>query len=64
MARPGLHCAPETHRLLGTHETGAVRFSPGWATDAAQIDRAIDAVARVVARPVFAGTDFTERSAV
>jgi selenocysteine lyase/cysteine desulfurase len=64
MARPGLHCAPETHRLLGTHETGALRFSPGWATDAAQIDRAIDAVARVVARPVFAGTDFTERSAV
>ena len=27
--RGGLHCAPGTHRFLGTLETGAVRVSPG-----------------------------------
>lgn len=47
LARPGLHCAPESHRLLGTAETGALRFSLGWATTEAEVDRAIEAVARV-----------------
>jgi selenocysteine lyase/cysteine desulfurase len=55
MARPGLHCAPETHRLLGTEATGALRFSPGWASTAEDVDRAIEAVSRLLARPVFPG---------
>ncbi|MGD8276483.1 MAG: aminotransferase class V-fold PLP-dependent enzyme [Gemmatimonadota bacterium] len=55
LARPGLHCAPETHRLIGTDRTGALRFSLGWATTGDDVDRAIDAVARALARPVFSG---------
>ena len=44
-SRAGLHCAPETHQLLGTARTGAVRFSVGWATTEAEVDHAADAVA-------------------
>jgi cysteine desulfurase/selenocysteine lyase len=47
LTRPGLHCAPEVHRMLGTDKTGAVRFSLGWSTTAEQVDHAIDAVAQV-----------------
>ena len=45
LTRAGLHCAPEAHRLLGTLETGAVRFSLGWATTAEDIQQAARAVA-------------------
>ena len=48
LTRPGLHCAPEAHRILGTDQTGAVRFSLGWSTTNDQVDLAIDAVAQVV----------------
>lgn len=48
LVRAGLHCAPEAHRLLGTEAGGAVRFSLGWATDAAQVDRAAGAVATIL----------------
>ncbi len=48
LTRAGLHCAPEAHRLLGTLDSGAVRFSPGWATTAQEVDRAIEAVAAVI----------------
>ncbi|HEX5724878.1 MAG TPA: aminotransferase class V-fold PLP-dependent enzyme [Longimicrobiaceae bacterium] len=44
LTRAGLHCAPEAHVLLGTASTGAVRFSVGWATTAADVDRAVAAV--------------------
>jgi cysteine desulfurase family protein len=47
LVRAGLHCAPESHILLGTERTGAIRFSVGWATTAAEVDRAAAAVARV-----------------
>ena len=58
LTRPGLHCAPEAHRILGTERTGAVRFSLGWSTTEAEVDRAIEAVARVAgARKVFAVSD-------
>ena len=49
MTRAGLHCAPEAHRVLGTEGTGAVRFSIGWATAEAEVDRAAEAVAAVAA---------------
>lgn len=49
LVRAGLHCAPETHALLGTAEHGAVRFSPGWATTEADVDRAVAAVAALCA---------------
>ena len=45
MTRAGLHCAPEAHRILGTEATGAVRFSVGWTTTEAEVDRAARAVA-------------------
>jgi cysteine desulfurase / selenocysteine lyase len=47
LTRAGLHCAPEAHRLLGSHLTGAVRLSTGWCTTEEQIDRAVEAVAQV-----------------
>lgn len=47
LVRAGLHCAPESHVLLGTEAAGAVRFSVGWATTEAEVDRAAAAVARI-----------------
>jgi selenocysteine lyase/cysteine desulfurase len=48
LVRAGLHCAPESHALLGTEAAGAVRFSVGWATTDNEVDRAAAAVARIV----------------
>ena len=45
LCRAGLHCAPGAHGVLGTAETGAVRFSVGWATTEKDVDRAVHAVA-------------------
>jgi cysteine desulfurase / selenocysteine lyase len=47
LTRAGLHCAPEAHRLLGSDQHGAIRFSLGWCSTEEQVDRAIDAVAEV-----------------
>lgn len=47
-ARSGLHCAPECHRILGTLETGALRFSLGWASSVEDVDRAIEGVDALV----------------
>jgi cysteine desulfurase / selenocysteine lyase len=47
LVRAGLHCAPEAHALLGTLDAGAVRFSVGWATTEAAVDRAAEAAAAV-----------------
>lgn len=51
-ARPGLHCAPEVHRMLGTEATGALRFSVGWCSTEADVDAAIEAVSAIVAPAV------------
>ena len=48
MCRGGLHCAPEVHRVLGTSETGAVRFSLGWASTQEDVDQALEGVASLV----------------
>lgn len=47
MTRPGLHAAPDAHRILGTLERGAVRLSLGWATTEQEIDVACEAVEAV-----------------
>jgi cysteine desulfurase/selenocysteine lyase len=47
LVRAGLHCAPESHDILGTGATGAIRFSVGWATTEAEVDRAAAAAARI-----------------
>ena len=49
--RAGLHCAPEVHRILGTRESGAVRFSLGWASTREDVDAAVAGVAQLL-RPV------------
>lgn len=45
MCRPGLHCAPQAHRTLGTLPEGTVRFALSPFTTEAHITRAVDAVA-------------------
>jgi cysteine desulfurase/selenocysteine lyase len=47
LVRAGLHCAPESHVILATERAGAIRFSVGWATTEAEVDRAAAAVARI-----------------
>ncbi len=48
--RFGLHCAPLAHRAFGTAACGgAIRFSPGWFTTDAEIDRVLRAVHVLVA---------------
>ncbi|MFH0980454.1 MAG: aminotransferase class V-fold PLP-dependent enzyme [Planctomycetota bacterium] len=42
--RTGLHCAPLTHRVLGTFPDGTVRVSPGPYTAVEEIDRLADAL--------------------
>jgi selenocysteine lyase/cysteine desulfurase len=49
LVRAGLHCAADTHGLLGTAEGGAVRFSVGWATTAGEVERAVRAAAALAA---------------
>lgn len=51
LARPGLHCAPEVHRLLGTDATGALRFSVGWSSTEEDVERALEGVVAIVAQP-------------
>ena len=46
--RSGLHCAPEVHRILGTLEEGAVRFSLGWASTTEDVETAVEAVDAVL----------------
>lgn len=42
--RAGLHCAPWAHHTLGTINTGAIRFSPGYFNTMDEIEKAVDAV--------------------
>ncbi|MCL2811638.1 MAG: aminotransferase class V-fold PLP-dependent enzyme [Clostridia bacterium] len=47
--RAGLHCAPGTHKHLGTLETGAVRVSPGFFNTERDMDTLLRAVS-IIAR--------------
>ena len=42
--RAGLHCAPQAHRAAGTLECGALRFSPGYFTTAAEVDYVVESL--------------------
>ena len=43
--RPGLHCAPDVHELLGTvPQNGTVRFASGYFTDDEDLKQAVEAV--------------------
>lgn len=47
LCRPGLHCAPQAHRTLGTLPHGCLRFAPGVFTTVQEIDAAVAAVAGI-----------------
>jgi selenocysteine lyase/cysteine desulfurase len=48
--RPGLHCAPMAHRLLGTLESGGtLRLSPGFFTTDDEIDTTLSALEEILA---------------
>lgn len=47
LCRPGLHCAPQAHRTLGTLPHGTLRFAPGPFSTIAEMDAALAAVARI-----------------
>ncbi|MDR0886474.1 MAG: aminotransferase class V-fold PLP-dependent enzyme [Clostridiales Family XIII bacterium] len=46
--RPGLHCAPDAHRTIGTIDIGGtIRISPGYFTTAEEIHAFIDAMKEI-----------------
>ena len=48
LCRPGLHCAPNAHRHLGTFSNGTVRLSPGWGNTEKEIETALLGVRTIV----------------
>lgn len=52
LCRPGLHCAPTTHKTLGTFPQGTVRLSPGYFTSDEDIEKTVEAVSRIAANRV------------
>lgn len=46
--RAGLHCAPAIHKTFGTSEAGgAVRVSPGYFTEAADVDHLLESITQL-----------------
>ncbi|MFG0248705.1 MAG: aminotransferase class V-fold PLP-dependent enzyme [Phycisphaeraceae bacterium JB051] len=45
--RPGLHCAPYTHKLIGTFPAGSIRISPGAFNTDEELDQLIDALVQI-----------------
>jgi len=45
--RPGLHCAPYTHKALGTFPTGTIRLSPGFFSTFEEADRVVAALKEI-----------------
>lgn len=43
-SRPGLHCAPQAHRTLGSFPEGALRLSPGFFTTEDEVDVCLEAL--------------------
>ena len=46
--RAGLHCAPQAHLTVGTLESGALRFSPGYFNTADEIHEAVAALLSIL----------------
>ncbi len=46
--RAGLHCAPQAHKIAGTLENGALRFSPGFFTTTEEIDYAVESLQSIL----------------
>ncbi|HLE86247.1 MAG TPA: hypothetical protein VI727_01130, partial [Candidatus Brocadiaceae bacterium] len=45
--RPGLHCAPFAHQMLGTFPDGTVRISPGFFNTEADIEQLLTALDKI-----------------
>ncbi len=50
--RPGLHCAPFAHQVLGTFPDGTVRVSPGYFNTEGEIDQLITALDKIAGEAV------------
>ncbi|MBM4065152.1 MAG: aminotransferase class V-fold PLP-dependent enzyme [Planctomycetes bacterium] len=50
--RPGLHCAPFAHQVLGTFPDGTVRISPGYFNTEKDIDRLITALDKIASEKI------------
>ena len=46
--RSGLHCAPYTHKMMGTSPDGTLRVSPGYANTEQDIDAVLTALQQIV----------------
>ncbi len=47
LCRPGLHCAPTAHRVIGTFPEGTVRFSFGYSNTEEDVRYALEALAEI-----------------
>ncbi|TLD43520.1 MAG: Cysteine desulfurase [Candidatus Jettenia ecosi] len=50
--RPGLHCAPFAHQMMGTFPDGTVRISPGCFTTEEEIDQLIAALGQIASEKI------------
>ncbi|SDL29185.1 aminotransferase class V-fold PLP-dependent enzyme [Halarsenatibacter silvermanii] len=50
MVRAGLHCSPQAHKMLGTEDRGSLRFSPGIFNSKQDIERAGEALKKILQR--------------
>ncbi|MFH1090553.1 MAG: aminotransferase class V-fold PLP-dependent enzyme [Pseudomonadota bacterium] len=51
LTRSGLHCAPRTHRTIGTYPQGTVRFSFGWFNTVQHVQAVLTALDQLSRRP-------------
>lgn len=45
--RTGLHCAPESHKTLGTFPKGTIRLSPGYFNTTVEIEQTIQVIRKI-----------------
>lgn len=55
--RPGLHCAAQAHRTLGTRKTGLVRASFGYFNTEEEVDELVNALASITRKVSSAARD-------
>ncbi len=50
--RPGLHCAPFAHQVLGTFPDGTVRISPGYFNTEADVDQLLTVLDKIASEKI------------
>jgi len=48
ICRPGLHCAPDAHKTIGTFPQGTLRFSFGYSNTAEEVDALVTALSQII----------------